>query len=231
MGGDRSDKPKKGAKEPMHPKEKSSEEEGGKGEKALHADESTLAEEWPWSKAGGEDFGDHFETPLRAYRDIQPALRKEAARRGVEPSELCVYDPYYCRGAAATHLNYLGFEAAINVKRDFYKDITKDRVPEHDVVVTNPPYSGDHKTRLFAWLLEQHRAACKGGIKSARPFMLLLPAWTTKWLPWRTFLWAMARLRSGKLETTMDDAKDKAKKLANLSDQLEVHFLAPAEST
>ena len=28
-----------------------------------------------------------------------------------------------------------------------------------------------------------------------RPFMLLLPAWTAKWVPWRTFLWAMARVR------------------------------------
>jgi hypothetical protein len=30
--------------------------------------------------------------------------------------------------------------------------------------------------------------------------MLLLPAWTSKWLPWRTFLWALARLRKGVLD-------------------------------
>ncbi|KAJ1489859.1 hypothetical protein T484DRAFT_1778638 [Baffinella frigidus] len=191
--------------------------------RSLHADESTLAAEWPWSKdAGGEDFGDHFETPKRAYRDIKPVLRKEAQRREIEESALRLYDPYFCRGAMVTHLNSLGFANVINAKRDFYADIAADRVPAHDVLVTNPPYSGEHKAKLFAWLLEQHRAALKAG-GDCRPFMLLLPAWTAKWLPWRTFLWAMARLRSGKLDTTIEDAMEKAKKLSNLSDQLEVN--------
>ena len=188
--------------------------------RAIHADESTLSAEWPWSK-DGEDFGDHFETPKRAYRDIKPVLRKEAQRREIEESALRLYDPYFCRGAMVTHLNSLGFANVINAKRDFYADIAADRVPEHDVLVTNPPYSGEHKAKLFAWLLEQHRASLKDG-GGCRPFMLLLPAHTAKWLPWRTFLWAMARLRSGKLDTTMEDAMEKAKKLSNLSDQLEV---------
>jgi hypothetical protein len=42
----------------------------------------------------------------------------------------------------------------------------------------------------------------RGAINTSRPqpFALLLPAWTSKWLPWRTFLWALARLRKGALE-------------------------------
>jgi hypothetical protein len=38
----------------------------------------------------------------------------------------------------------------------------------------------------------------RGAIKTGRPqpFTLLLPPpWTSKWLPWRTFLWALAQLR------------------------------------
>lgn len=92
--------------------------------------------------------------------------------------------------------------------------------------------------------------------------MLLLPAWTAKWcaalllafaavfrvdacacslicatfsacrLPWRTFLWAMSRLRRGKTDVSMEQARERTKKLANLSDQLEeqagVFYFAPA---
>jgi hypothetical protein len=78
--------------------------------------------------------------------------------------------------------------------------------------------SGDHKSRLFTWqvppapqqlptthlplkpsrILDKQRDAIKS--TTPHPFMLLLPAWTLKWLPWRTFLWALARLRKGCLE-------------------------------
>jgi hypothetical protein len=37
----------------------------------VHHDESTLAQEWPFET----DFGDHFETPRRAYEDIKPVCR------------------------------------------------------------------------------------------------------------------------------------------------------------
>ena len=90
------------------------------------------------------------------------------------------------------------------------------QVPAHDVIVTNPPYSGEHKSRLFAFLLEQHRTSLANPGVRSRPFMLLLPAWTAKWLSWRTFLWAMARLRKGKADVTIDEARERTKKLANL---------------
>ena len=113
-----------------------------------------------------------------------------------------------------------------------------------------PSHSGDHKSRLFAWILDVQRSAAQA--RRPKPFMLLLPAWTSKWLPWRTFLWALARLRKGSLEVapligrvaipplpphpvcppflkhlllqiSMDDAAARVKKLANLRDnQLEV---------
>ncbi len=60
---------------------------------AVHTDESTLAQEWPFAT----DFNDHFETPKRAYRDIRPLLRRCARSCGVEPAKLRVYDPYFCR--------------------------------------------------------------------------------------------------------------------------------------
>ena len=47
-------------------------------------------------------------------------------------------------------------------------------------------------------ILDTQREAIRCG--RPQPFMLLLPAWTSKWLPWRTFLWALARMRSGRLE-------------------------------
>jgi hypothetical protein len=34
----------------------------------VHVDESTLPQEWPFET----DFGDHFETPRRAFKDIKP---------------------------------------------------------------------------------------------------------------------------------------------------------------
>ena len=131
----------------------------------------------------------------------------------------------------------LGFETVINVKRDFYADIRRDKVPEHDVLVTNPPYSGDHKARLFSWILDRQRSALAPGHEGGRgaPFMLLLPAWTAKWLAWRSFLWALARVRKGRTETTMEDAKRRVHKLANLQQDAKlerkagVFYLAPAE--
>jgi hypothetical protein len=34
----------------------------------VHDDESTLPQEWPFET----DFGDHFETPRRAFKDLKP---------------------------------------------------------------------------------------------------------------------------------------------------------------
>jgi hypothetical protein len=98
----------------------------------------------------GVDFLDHFETPITAYQDIQPALAEVAKALGIEQRQLRVYDPYFCQGSIKRHLGELGFSSVYNENEDFYETdrYKQPRGPpagEYDVVVTNPPYSGDHK--------------------------------------------------------------------------------------
>ena len=89
------------------------------------------------------DYCDHFETPREAYDDLVPIMQELQPTTSKKP-KLRVYDPYYCNGRTAILLKELGF-TAIHEKRDFYKDIKEGKVPEHDFLVTNPPYSEDHK--------------------------------------------------------------------------------------
>lgn len=102
--------------------------------------------------AFSSDFLDHFETPLAAYRDIEEALDAVARGLGKSRASLRVYDPYYCRGAAARHLAALGFSDVHNANEDFYSSARYSDASLFDVVVTNPPYSGDHKERCLTWL-------------------------------------------------------------------------------
>ena len=77
------------------------------------------------------DYNDHFETPRIAYEDILPLLDglDEKARR----KDHALYDPYYCNGRAAVLLSKLGFHKVIHRKRDFYKDVQNETIPDHDV--------------------------------------------------------------------------------------------------
>ena len=114
--------------------------------------------------AAAED--DHCETAPEAYAHIAPILALLAARLGKTPATLRVYDPYFCNGAVVRHLNALGYEHVHNVNEDFYAVLATGSVPEHDVVVTNPPYSGTHPQRLLDFL---HR--------NAKPWLALMPNW------------------------------------------------------
>ena len=98
------------------------------------------------------DVRDHCETSPTAYIHISPVLTALAQRLGKQPAELRIYDPYYCAGAAVRHLQGLGFRKVHNRNDDFYAVIASGSVPEHDVVVTNPPYSGDHVEKLLRFL-------------------------------------------------------------------------------
>ena len=60
----------------------------------------------------------------------------------------------------------LGFHKVHNVCEDFYAVTESGRPPPFDVLVTNPPYSGDHKEAVLRYCL-----AC------GRPWALLLPAY------------------------------------------------------
>ncbi|CAE6924379.1 papd4-b [Symbiodinium natans] len=56
-----------------------------------------------------------------------------------------------------------------NLNQDFYKVIQEDRIPQHHIFMTNPPYSSDHVPRCLEF--------CR---KSMKPCLLLLPNWVAK---------------------------------------------------
>ena len=62
----------------------------------------------------------------------------------------------------------LGFVNVKHEKRDFYKDIQEQKVPMHHTLVTNPPYSDQHKELCLAFCLKQFQ-------EKGRPFFLLMP--------------------------------------------------------
>ncbi len=133
------------------------------------------------------DYNDHFETPLIAYQDILPLLewlmllstscRKDGKKTGKsqvdqqqqqQRANFCIYDPYYCNGKAADLLREIGFENVIHAPRDFYGDIEQNQIPNYDALVTNPPYSDQHKMDCLSFCFQQLRAESK-------PFFILMP--------------------------------------------------------
>ena len=123
------------------------------------------------------DYNDHFETPQVAYEDLRPFLRWLFAKR--PDGAGVIYDPYFCAGRMREYLRKLDFPNAINENVDFYQNVSRNKVPRHDVLVTNPPYSGDHKQRLLSYLL---------GREALVPFCLLLPAYTATKSYWKSFV-------------------------------------------
>ena len=97
------------------------------------------------------DYNDHFETPLQAYRDISWILDVIKSDR----TQHTIYDPYYCNGRTSLLLNQLGFTKICHEARDFYKDVENKTVPTHDTLITNPPYSDDHKKRCLDYCVEE----------------------------------------------------------------------------
>ena len=120
---------------------------------------------------------DHAETPLDAYRDLAPAL---SAYEAHVAHDLVIYDPYYADGGCKAKLASLGFESVVNERRDFYKDLENDETPPHDVLVTNPPYSGEHIQKIVAF-----------AVSSPRPFALLVPIYVVAKDYWRSALDAL----------------------------------------
>jgi hypothetical protein len=128
--------------------EMASEREGGR--------HSAFLSYWPFET----NYNDHFETPQAAYADVLPLLSacaRQAHGDGAGLETLRVYDPYYCQGAMQQALAALGCarDKLINENRDFYADVAAGTLPAHEVLLTNPPYSADHKQRLLAFLLAQ----------------------------------------------------------------------------
>ena len=83
---------------------------------------------------------------------------------------------------------------------DFYKVIQEDRIPQHHIFMTNPPYSSDHVPRCLEQLASSFSLGCwmqcllfclTPGLafvhtnlrfcrKSMKPCLLLLPNWVAK---------------------------------------------------
>jgi hypothetical protein len=107
---------------------------------------------------------DHAETPLQAYEHIRTVLKRISKSLNLSKRELKIYDPYYCTGRVCSYLESLGFPSVINNKVDFYSN--PQPLDSFDVIVTNPPYSGDHPEKLLEFC-----------ITSKKPFLLLIPNW------------------------------------------------------
>ena len=116
------------------------------------------------------DPDDHCETSPEAHANVVNFLAKIAERAGKRPSDLVIYDPYYCAGGTKRSFATLGFKNVINENEDFYDVIARGAVPEHDVLVTNPPYSADHVEKCLTFAAENLE-------KHARPYFLLLPSY------------------------------------------------------
>lgn len=95
---------------------------------------------------------DDRETPIEAFRDIISLLRVIGDKTGDNPS---IYDPYYCKGGMKQNLSLLGYENVFNDDVDCYKVWKKREEPDYDVLITNPPYSGDHIRRALSFALKQ----------------------------------------------------------------------------
>lgn len=79
------------------------------------------------------DYNDHFETPKKAYLDLQPILQIVCDGQAKTSSDVVVYDPYYCQGNMVKYLQELSFTNIINQNRDFYADIKHKRIPSEFV--------------------------------------------------------------------------------------------------
>jgi len=110
------------------------------------------------------DLDDHCETPEVAYDDIVLALSWLAETLHKPPHQLRIWDPYFCAGAVVKNLASRGFPLVHNKNEDFYKVIEDGLIPEYDVLVTNPPYSGDHVERILRFCAD-----------SKKPWFLLVP--------------------------------------------------------
>ena len=97
-------------------------------------------------------------------------LNIAASQKSKKPSELVIYDPYYCAGATKMNFAELGFPNVINENKDFYELVAKNEVPKHDVFVTNPPYSEEHVEKCVTF-------AAKNMTEFGRPYFMLVPSY------------------------------------------------------
>lgn len=108
-----------------------------------------------------------------AYKHITPLLEQISKIIGKKPSDLNIYDPYYCDGSVKNQLSSLGYPNVYNQKEDCYKIWQENKQPSFDVFLTNPPYSADHIDRLMKYIVNSKATA-------TTPWLLLMPNWVHK---------------------------------------------------
>lgn len=101
------------------------------------------------------DYNDHFETPQCAYEHIMPLI--DAVQPSPDRENHIIYDPFYCNGRTKVLLQSLGFTNVVHEKRDFYKDVEKNQLPNYHTFITNPPYSSDHKEKCVQFAIDRLR--------------------------------------------------------------------------
>jgi hypothetical protein len=81
---------------------------------------------------------------------------------------LCVFTRLYrnVAGSVIEKLGALGFRHVINRCEDFYAAVAEKRLPPHDVLLTNPPYSADHMENILRFCSQQN---------GDTPWLVLMP--------------------------------------------------------
>ena len=135
-------------------------------EKSVAMQQNAVGADFPYAV----DPDDHCETPAEAFRDICGLLSQLGT-----PGNLRVYDPYFCDGAVIKHLMSIGFPKVYNKKEDCYQrwSARNDWMSQFDVLVTNPPYSGNQIEKLMQFVTSQQKFG-------HRPWFLLMPQWVHK---------------------------------------------------
>eukprot|EP00892_Ulva_mutabilis_P006473 jgi/Ulvmu1/4198/UM019_0177.1 len=88
---------------------------------------------------------------------------------GKTPATLKIYDPYFCTGTTKGILSSMGYEHVYNENEDFYEKTLAGSLPDFDILVTNPPFSGDHVIKLIHFVE-----------KSGLPWALLMPTYVAR---------------------------------------------------
>ncbi|CAD7927576.1 unnamed protein product [Amoebophrya sp. A120] len=123
--------------------------------------------------------GDNCSSSSSTSSSSKPSTQK-LTRAGLR-----LYDPYFCTGKMKTHLANLGFHDVYNEPVNCYsqwKEETtrKSLIDSFDVLITNPPYSGDHLLKL----LDFCRKKCKvAPAKAAEAAAVVPPSSATRGPP------------------------------------------------
>mmetsp|Transcript_4661 Transcript_4661/g.6832 ORF Transcript_4661/g.6832 Transcript_4661/m.6832 type:complete len:400 (+) Transcript_4661:17-1216(+) len=125
----------------------------------------------------------------QATKDISSHSRESI---NTTRSNHVIYDPYFCNGRTKLLLQSIGFSKVQHEKRDFYKDIIQKSIPSYDTLITNPPYSEDHKEKCMQFAINQLRPKQTGKMNDnthkkkddtksstndhqGKPFFILMP--------------------------------------------------------